>query len=250
VGGVRDHVLGATMLNGKCEVLSFGGQVMKNVAGYDVARMLAGSMGVLGVILEVSIKVMPKPAATATLRFQLEQAAALEQINQWGRLALPINASAWWNGMLVVRLAGAQAAVHAAIAQLGGEPVEPAAASVFWRGLRDHSDEFFTGAQRAVDAGASLWRISLPQTAPPLAMSGEQLIEWGGGQRWVATTAPALQMRDLAQRAGGHAARFRGPKADGVFTPLTAAMARVQREIKTSFDPDGVFNRGRLVSDW
>jgi glycolate oxidase FAD binding subunit len=250
VGGVRDFVLGATLLNGRCEVLSFGGQVMKNVAGYDVARALAGSLGVLGVILEVSLKVLPKPPSSATLRFELDQAAALKQLNQWGSLPLPIHSSAWCNGLLVVRLAGAQAGVAAAAQRLGGEVLAPALADAFWCGLRDHSDEFFSAAAQAVETGASLWRLSVPQTAPPLALSGQQLVEWGGAQRWITSSAPHLQLRDAAQRAGGHATRFRGPKADGVFTPLSAATARIQHALKLAFDPEGLFNRGRLVSDW
>jgi glycolate oxidase FAD binding subunit len=250
VGGVRDYVLGATLLNGRGEVLSFGGQVMKNVAGYDVARALAGSMGVLGVICEVSLKVLPAPPATLTLRHELDQAVALGRLNEWGGQPLPLHASAWWEGMLVVRLAGAAAAVRAAQAQLGGEVIaEPLAAS-FWQGLRDQRDEFFVGATAAVGRGASLWRISVPSTAPPLKLSGEQLIEWGGAQRWLCTAAPAAQVRDMAAQAGGHATLFRAlDKSPGAFTPLAPASERIQRELKRAFDPDRVFNRDRLYPD-
>ncbi|MFO1326153.1 MAG: glycolate oxidase subunit GlcE [Rubrivivax sp.] len=251
VGGVRDYVLGATLLNGKAEVLSFGGQVMKNVAGYDVARLLAGSMGVLGLICEVSLKVLPKPVATATLRFELDQAAALMKLNQWGGQPLPLSASAWWDGMLVLRLAGARAAVESACATLGGEAIEPGLAAAFWQGLRDQHDEFFVGALRAVAGGATLWRLSVPQTAPPLALSGEQLVEWGGAQRWICTSAPAAQLRDAAAAAGGHATLFRGAdKSAGVFHPLAPTQERIQRQLKAAFDPDGVFNRGRLYPGW
>jgi glycolate oxidase FAD binding subunit len=247
VGGVRDYVLGATLLNGKAEVLSFGGQVMKNVAGYDVSRVLAGSMGALCVICEVSLKVLPQPVATATLRFELDQAAALVQLNRWGGQPLPLSASAWWDGMLVLRLAGARAAVDSACAALGGEAIEPGLAASFWAGLRDHTDEFFAGAIKAVQGGATLWRLSVPQTAPVLALSGEQLIEWGGAQRWLCTSTPAAQLRDAAAAAGGHATLFRGAdKAGGVFAPLSAPLERIQRQLKAAFDPDGVFNPGRL----
>ena len=247
VGGVRDYVLGATLLNGRAEVLSFGGQVMKNVAGYDVPRLLAGSLGALGVICEVSLKVLPQPVATATLRFELDQAAALMKLNQWGGQPLPLSASAWWDGMLVLRLAGAQAAVASAGAALGGEAIEPAMAAAFWDGLRDHRDEFFAGAHKAVAGGATLWRLSLPQTAPPLALSGEQLIEWGGAQRWLCTSAPAAPIRDAAAAAGGHAVQFRGgDRNGGVFAPLPPAMETIHRRLKAAFDPDGIFNRGRL----
>jgi glycolate dehydrogenase FAD-binding subunit len=247
VGGVRDYVLGATLLNGQGELLSFGGQVMKNVAGYDVARSLAGSLGILGVICEVSLKVLPRPAAVATLRFELDEASALARLNQWGGQPLPLNASAWWEGTLVVRLAGAAAAVQAAQAQLGGEAIDPPLAASFWQGLRDQGDEFFAAALAAVQRGAGLWRLSVPQTAPPLRLSGEQLVEWGGAQRWLCTSTPAAQVRDAAARAGGHATLFRAlDKSAGVFAPLSAPLERIQRELKRAFDPDGVFNRGRL----
>jgi len=249
VGGIRDYVLGATILNGRAEVLSFGGRVMKNVAGYDVARLYAGSMGVLGVILEVSLKVLPVPPRVKTLRFEMDQAEALKRLRAWGRQPLPISASAWWNGMLVLRLAGAQAAVQTAVAALGGEVIEPALADGFWRGLRDQQDEFFGAAAKAVAAGATLWRLSVPQKTPPLQLSGEQLIEWGGAQRWVVTSAPASVLREAAAQAGGHATIFRGDKRAGAMAPLPPAQQRIQRELKDSFDPDRLFNPGRLYPD-
>ncbi len=256
VGAVRDHVLGATLLNGRAEVLSFGGQVMKNVAGYDVSRLLCGSMGVLGVVLEVSLKVLPVQPATATLRFELDEAAALQQLNAWGGQPLPVSASAWWAGMLLLRLRGARAAVNAAVDTLltrhRGEGVEDSLATPFWDGLRDHEDEFFVKARTAVESntGAALWRLSVPQTAAPISLPGEQLIEWGGAQRWWCTAASAATVREAAQRAGGHATLFRGgDKAAGVFTPLSAPLQRIQRELKREFDPAGVFNRGRLYPD-
>jgi len=253
VGALRDFVLGATLLNGRGEVLSFGGQVMKNVAGYDVSRLLAGSMGVLGVVLEASLKVLPLPPAVATIRFEMDEASALTQLNAWGGQPLPIHASAWWSGMLVLRLAGAHAAVDAARARLGGEFVEDSQAAAFWTGLRDQRDEFFLGARAAVEAatGAALWRLSVPQTAPPLQLPGEQLVEWGGGQRWCCTPAPAALVREVAANVGGHATLFRGnDKSCGVFAPLAEPLARIHRELKREFDPTGVFNRGRLYPDF
>jgi glycolate oxidase FAD binding subunit len=249
VGGVRDYVLGATLLNGRAELLSFGGQVMKNVAGYDVSRVLAGSLGVLGPICEVSLKVLPQPAAQATLRFEWPEAQGLAQLQAWGAQPLPIHASAWWNGMLVLRLAGARAAVDAACLRLGGEVVDEPLAAPFWAGLRDHTDEFFQSAHQAVAQGATLWRLSVPPATPALPLPGEHLVEWGGGLRWVVTTAPPDSLRALAAQAGGHATAFAGTKAGGVFTPLPPAAARVQRALKASFDPDGVFNPGRLYPD-
>ena len=246
VGSVRDHVLGATMLNGKGEVLTFGGQVMKNVAGYDVSRLLAGSLGTLGLILEVSLKVMPLASATATLRLDMDQAAALGQLNEWGGQPLPLNATAWWAGKLIVRLRGALAAVEAARTRLGGELVEPELAAPFWDGLRNHDHEFFVNA-RAAAAGASLWRISLPSTAAPLALSGELMIEWGGAQRWLCSEMPATVVRDTVAKAGGHATLFAArDKSAGAFAPLASPLDRIHRELKKAFDPAGIFNPGRL----
>ena len=247
VGSVRDYVLGATLLNGRNEVLSFGGQVIKNVAGYDLSRLLAGSMGTLGVILEVSLKVLPIAPATATLRLQMDQAHALNQLNLWGGQPLPLNASAWWDGALIVRLRGAAAAVQAAKARIGGELVEPHVAEPFWAGLRNQSDEFFTKARAALHAGSALWRLSVPQTAPPLPLPGEPLIEWGGAQRWLCSALPAAQVRDAASKAGGHATLFlAADKSAGAFAPLKSPLDRIHRELKKALDPSGLFNPGRL----
>lgn len=247
LGAVRDYVLGATMLNGRGEVLTFGGQVMKNVAGYDVARLLVGSLGTLGIILEVSMKVLPLAPASATLRFEMDQASALRQLNAWAGQPLPVNASAWRNGTLLLRLRGAMAAVNAAMASLGGEVVQAHLGSAFWQGLRHHSDEFFNEARRAVAQGAALWRLSVPATAAPLELAGDFLIEWGGAQRWLVTALPAAQVRDAATRAGGHATLFRATdKSCGVFSALRSPLDRIHRELKKSFDPAGLFNPGRL----
>ena len=249
VGGVRDYVLGVTLLNGRAELLNFGGTVMKNVAGYDVSRSLAGSMGTLGVICEVSLKVLPVAPATLTLRLESEQGDAIRRINEWGGQPLPLNASAWWDGMLVLRLAGAGAAVRAAAAVMGGEAIAADTAAAFWNGLRDQRDEFFVGALRAVEAGATLWRLSVPATTPPLKLSGEQLLEWGGAQRWICTTAPAATLREAAAAAGGHAVLFRGrDKSAGAFAALSPALQRLQLALMQSFDPDGVFDRERLLN--
>jgi glycolate oxidase FAD binding subunit len=251
VGSVRDYVLGASLLNGRAELLSFGGQVMKNVAGYDVSRLLAGSMGILGVICEVSLKVLPQPVASVTLRFERDQASAIEQLQQLGGLPLPLHASAWWDGMLVLRLSGAAAAVQSATSQLGGEQIAPALADTFWTGLRDQTDEFFVGATAAVSRGARLWRLSVPAGAPPIRLAGEQLIEWGGAQRWVCSPVQPQAVREAAHAAGGHATLFRGAKTDcEAFAPLSAALERIHRQLKTAFDPDAVFNPGRLYAGW
>lgn len=259
VGSVRDHVLGLTLLNGRGEVLSFGGQVIKNVAGYDVSRLMAGALGTLGLILEVSLKVLPMARATTTLRFELDQAAALAQLNAWGREPLPLNASCWYRGQLWLRLRGAAAAVQSAATdlrtRLGGLAVDETTADAFWLGLRDHDHDYFTCAQAAVADGACLWRLSLPATAPALVLPGATLVEWGGAQRWSLieksfASAPSAHLREAAAKVGGHAVLFRATdKTAGVFAPLSAPLARIHREIKTSFDRAGVFNPGRLYPD-
>jgi glycolate oxidase FAD binding subunit len=251
VGGVRDYVLGATLLDGRGELLSFGGQVMKNVAGYDVSRLLAGSMGILGVICEVSLKVLPQPVARATLRFACDEGEGLRRLNAWGGQPLPLSASAWCDGVLHLRLAGAQAAVQAATRQLGGEAVDQAQADAFWDGLRDQTDAWFARARQQVAAGATLWRLALPQVAPPLALPGTLLLEWGGAQRWFVSQAPTREVRAAATAAGGHAtaflARDRAAIEGGVFAPLAAPLERIHRGLKRTFDPDSLFNRGRLI---
>ncbi|SEK79359.1 glycolate oxidase FAD binding subunit [Roseateles sp. YR242] len=249
-GAVRDHVLGLSMINGRGELLHFGGTVMKNVAGYDVSRLMAGAMGVLGLMVQVTLKVLPRPVASTTLRFELPQDQALLQMNRWGGLPLPISATAWWDGALVVRLSGADAAVRAAMQRMGGDLIPAAMADPFWRGLRDQDDEFFIGARRAVQGGASMWRIGVPATAPAMSLHGEQLIEWGGAQRWVVTPMAPAQLRDTVASVGGHATLFRArDKTSGVFSPLSVPLARIHRELKAQFDPEGRFNPGRLYPD-
>jgi glycolate oxidase FAD binding subunit len=245
-GAVRDYMLGVKLINGKAEHLTFGGQVMKNVAGYDVSRLMAGSLGTLGVLLEVSIKVLPVPLAEATLLFELDQAEALRQLNRWGGLPLPVNASCWQDGHLALRLRGAKAAVAAALNTLGGEVMGIDEALALWTGLREQTLPFF-----ALQGDESLWRVSLPDSAAPLAF-GATLMEWGGAQRWLkrpAADAPAI--RQVAASAGGHATLFRSAdKSVPVFSPLLAPLDRIHRELKRQFDPSGVFNPGRMFAGW
>ncbi|MDH0863727.1 glycolate oxidase subunit GlcE [Mitsuaria sp. GD03876] len=249
-GAVRDHVLGLSMLDGQGELLHFGGTVMKNVAGYDVSRLMAGALGVLGFLAQVTVKVLPVPVASVTLRFEAGQDDALLRMNQWGGQPLPVSATAWWDGALVVRLSGAEAAVAAAVRKLGGDAIPEAMAAPFWQGLRDQSDEFFLGARRAVHGGAAMWRIAVPATTPAMALHGEQLIEWGGAQRWVVTPMAPAQLRETVAAAGGHATLFyANDKSAGAFSPLGPQLTRIHRELKRQFDPAGIFNPGRLYPD-
>lgn len=242
-GAVRDFVLGAALLDGNAQVLRFGGTVMKNVAGYDVARLLTGSLGMLGVVLEASIKVLPVPAEEATLRFAMDEAKALRQMNAWARQPLPLSASCWRDGVLSVRLSGSASALKSGRAQLGGEPLTPEEAQRFWPAVREQTDAFFAGAR-------PLWRLSLPSNAAPLALPGDQLIEWGGALRWLRSEQPAALLRERAAALGGHATLFRGgDRSAGAFAPLAPAVAQIHRRLKGQFDPDSTFNRGRLSQD-
>ena len=250
VGSVRDHVLGVTLLNGRGEVLTFGGQVAKNVAGYDVSRLLVGSLGILGVICEVSLKVLPANRATATLCFDWNESRALEQVNLWASQPLPIHASAWHDGRLRLRLSGAVAAVDAACAKLGGAAVAAEAATAWWLSLRDQTQDFFALDGADLARGECLWRLSLPSTAPPVELPGRQIIEWNGAQRWWRTGADSGQVRAAAARAGGHATLVRGAdKSGGVFTPLPGTLLRIHRGLKQAFDPACIFNPGRLYAE-
>ena len=246
VGALRDYVLGAQLLNGRAELLDFGGQVMKNVAGYDVSRLLAGSLGTLGVITQVSLKVLPLAPAERTLLFELSETSARQQLNRWGGQPLPINASCWAGGQLAVRLRGAHAAIASASQQMGGQALDAERAERQWAALRDQALPFFRLAP-----GEALWRASVPDTATPLNL-GPTLVEWHGAQRWIkATPADAPRVREAAARAGGHATLFRG--GDGmapVFTPLSAPLARIHARLKQSFDPAGIFCAGRLYPDF
>ena len=247
VGAVRDFVLGAVLMDGKADVLHFGGQVMKNVAGYDVSRLLTGSMGTLGLILEVSIKVLPRPVAQQSLQFAMTQEQALHQLNVWGGQPLPLSASCWHNGMLAIRLSGAQAAVDAAIKKMGGDALPDP--EKFWDRLREQEHAFFDGVMQDKEHG--LWRLSVPSVAPVLNLQGEQCIEWGGAQRWLKTTASASAVRAAAEQAGGHATLFKGgDKSVGVFHPLQPAVERIHRNLKNAFDPAGIFNPGRMFNNF
>ena len=264
VGGVRDHVLGAKLINGLGEELTFGGQVMKNVAGYDVSRVLAGSMGTLGIITEVSLKVLPVAPAEATLVCHLSQAQALSQLHRWGAQALPLNASVWLsdsssgatNGVLFVRLRGAVAAVEAAcprmmadVHTLGGSAacMDAPQAAQHWRATREQTLPFFADAL----TDKCVWRLSLPQTAPLLDLPYPACVEWHGGLRWLrAPWSACAQLRQAAQQAGGHATLFRRAQTQApdtkVFSELPQVQQRIQRELQKQFDPHGVFNTGRL----
>jgi glycolate oxidase FAD binding subunit len=239
-GALRDFVLGVEIVDGNAEVLRFGGRVMKNVAGYDVSRLMAGSLGTLALITEVTLKVLPRPIAELSLRFDMSQERSIAQVNQWAGQPLPISASAWHAGTLVLRLSGAAAGIAAARARLGGEPLADVEAREFWQALRDQTHPFFAG---------TVWRLALPSTAA-LDLPGELLVEWHGGLRWLRSDAEPQRIRDAAARAGGHATLFRaeaGRKGHaGFFQPLSPALQTISRRVKHVFDPCGIFSPGRM----
>ena len=248
VGSVRDYVLGLNLVNGRGEHLVFGGQVMKNVAGYDVSRLMVGALGTLGLITEVSLKVLPVAPAEATLQFQMPQDEALRRLNAWGGQPLPLNASCWVDdagvGTLFLRLRGAVAAVEAACRSLGGHRMDNAEAGPDWADCREQRLPWF--AQRGE---RDLWRLSVPQTAPVLELPEAPLVEWHGAQRWVRTEPGQAQaLRETAARAGGHAMLVRTARGDAGprMAPLSPALDTIQRQLKQQFDPAGIFNRGRL----
>jgi glycolate oxidase FAD binding subunit len=267
-GAVRDYVLGARFINGLGEHLTFGGQVMKNVAGYDVSRLMAGSWGTLGLITEVSLKVLPVAPAEATLMCAgLPQKTALDLLHRWGGQPLPLNASAWVRDptaqpvadYLFVRLRGAVAAVQSAVTRMTADAVAQGAqvtvmsnaeAAQDWRASGEQTLPFFD----APSPDACLWRLSLPQTAPVLDLPYATYIEWQGAQRWLwAPATAAVPLRELAQSVGGHATLFRASarhaeldKIAGVNTPMDAVQERIQQQLQKQFDPKGVFATGRL----
>lgn len=241
VGAARDFVLGVSLLNAQGELLHFGGRVMKNVAGFDVSRLLCGSLGVLGLIAKVSLKVLPLPRVETSLRFELSAAQALDRFNQWRARPLPISATAWHADISCVRLSGSPSAVRAARDSLGGEALDEAQAQSYWRSLRDQTLAIFQQDDRR------LWRLSLPATAA-FENSAGALLEWSGALRWLRSDAPAGEIRSMAEKRGGTATLWRGMRDAPMFHPLTPINLELHRRLKMQFDPHGIFNRGRLIA--
>lgn len=237
-GSLRDFILGARIINGKGEILQFGGQVMKNVAGFDVSRLMAGSLGTLGILLEVSFKVLPLPSHELTLQLPCNQAEAILLCADWGTKPLPISAAAWLDGLLHVRLSGYRNAVEA-MAQhvISGSMIQ---SDAFWPGLREHRLAFFD-----LYEGESLWRLSLPPATPPLDLNGRTCLDWGGAQRWLASTLPPAEICEAARRAGGYAIVFRTHSSAPAHSAMVdPAIAALQRRIRHAFDPAGILNPG------
>lgn len=235
-GAVRDHVLGTHVITGHGKLLRFGGEVMKNVAGYDVSRLMAGSFGCLGVLTQVSLKVLPRPRQSLSLRLPMTAQQALAELAEWGQQPLPISAACHVGEALYLRLEGGEGSVRSARERLGGEAID----SHFWQALREQHLAFFDGP-------ATLWRVSLPHTAGVLALPGQQMIDWGGAQRWLKSDAPATLIREQVGKLGGHANAY--TPGDDSIAPLPAPLLRYHQALKAQLDPKGLFNPGRLYAD-
>ncbi len=235
-GSVRDHVLGCRMINGRGEILDFGGRVMKNVAGFDASRLMVGAFGTLGILLEVSLKVLPKAVSSLTLVH-----ACRDPIGYLGSLSaipLPIDAAAHVDGLCYLRLSGSEQAVMEAKQLLKGDVL--AGGEVFWEGLRELELPFF-------DTDLPLWRIACPPASLMPELSGDWMIDWGGAQRWLKSSAEADEIRQKAMEVGGHATLFRG---EGFMQPLAGTLLALHRNLKSAFDPEGIFNPGRLYPEF
>ena len=239
-GAARDFVLGTRLLTAQGELLRFGGQVMKNVAGFDVSRLLCGSLGILGIITEVSLKVLPRPRVEETRCLELSAAEAVAAFNRWAALPLPLSGAAWLQGNAWVRLSGASTAVRAARERIGGDAVATSVAENFWSALRHYRLPLF--------AADNIWRLSLPPAAAPPDIPVEPLIDWGGALRWYANVPAEIAVRERAGAAQGTALHWRGAPPGGRFQPLSPVIARLHRRLKEHFDPDAIFNPGRLIA--
>ncbi len=239
-GSARDFVLGCKILNGKGEIVHFGGQVMKNVAGYDVSRLMAGAYGTLGVILEISLKVLPLPTKSITLVHECSMQEGIDYMSSLLTQPLPVDGACYYKGQCYLRVSGGEQSVNDALKKLKGEELNPR--SQFWQRLRDHGLSFF-------DSPTPLWRLAVKPATLAIDIEGEWLLDWGGAQRWLVSNESCDHIRTLAQQQGGHATLFRGgDRSSDIFQPLSAPMLALQQRLKTSFDPHGIFNPGRMYA--
>jgi len=239
-GAARDFVLGMQLINGKGELLHFGGEVMKNVAGYDVSRLQCGALGTLGVILDVSLKVLPRPETERTLTRETNETTAFEVMNRIAGKPLPLSAAAFDGNLIYMRLSGSEDAVRSAHQQIGGDELKKG--DEFWHRLKEHTLPFFS-------VNKPLWRLSLPQSTSHVSLQGKGMVDWGGGLRWYSSNESSETIREIAKKAGGHATCFRGGDREQVFSPLNPVLHSLHKRLKQAFDPDGLFNPGRMYED-
>lgn len=230
-GSARDFVLGCRMINGRGEIASFGGQVMKNVAGYDVSRLLTGSRGTLGILLEISLKVLPKPAAGITISRECSPSDAIETMSGLLSKPYPVDGACHDGERVHLRISGSEQAVKDALRKIPGETLPDADA--FWHGLREQELPFF---QR----GGTLYRIAVKPSTSPLHINGLWLLDWGGAQRWLYSDEDIQTIRHRVELAGGHVSAFRNGSNE---TPLPHPLFALHQRIKASFDPHDLFNR-------
>jgi glycolate oxidase FAD binding subunit len=238
-GAARDFVLGTNIINGNGQALSFGGRVMKNVAGYDLSRLMVGAMGTLGVITEVSLKVLPMPQQEITLQFELDSQAAIKQCSTWSGETLPVTATCIQGDTLLIRLSGSDEALQSARQKMGGEFFSD---ENFWDSLREQTHPYFNLTD-------NLWRLSVAPATAPLAIEGDWLIEWGGGQRWLKTELDEQSVRNMTKQAGGHATLFDKTTGKRHLQKLDDALLLLQKRLKKSLDPENILNPGALYPE-
>jgi glycolate oxidase FAD binding subunit len=239
-GAARDAVLGCKIINGKGEILSFGGQVMKNVAGYDVSRLMVGAYGTLGVLLEVSLKVLPRPAASLTLRFEHSTITSINYMSKLLSQPMPVDAACYYNGHTYIRIAGSQQAVKHAQQQMGGELFNDT--SDFWSSLREQQHAFF-------QSDKPLYRVMVKPNTPPLDITGEWLLDWGGAQRWLFSDEPLSVIREQVTSAHGHVNLYKNTtQQSAAFSSLPEPLFNIHQRLKLSFDPHRIFNPDRTYA--
>jgi len=240
-GAVRDCILGVDIINGKGEYLHFGGKVMKNVAGYDVSRLMCGALGTLGVLMSITLRLAPMPPCEQTIAISLNPNDAIQKMNEWANTAMPISASFYDGNDLYVRLSGSLSTTQACIDIIGGECIDWS--DIFWKNIREHAHDFFI-------TDLPLWRISVPPNTPPLKLSGSYVMEWNGGLRWYATEDNAEYLRAEVESVSGHACVFRGNNTEQVFHPLSDVSMKIHRKLKHAFDPAGILNPGKMYAEF
>lgn len=244
LGAARDQVLGLRLINGRGEHMRFGGEVMKNVAGYDVSRLMSGALGTLGVLTEISLKVLPRPEAELGLQLETAVMDGFTRVDDWFRQGLPITGAAHDGRHLHLRLSGSQSALQDAGRTIGGDHVSEVAA--WWAALRDQELAFFDG-----DDDPVLWRVSLPPMTDSSGFDGAVLHDWNGQQLWLRGERDGPALRAQAAALGGHASCFRGGDREGdIFQPLAAPLQTFHRRLKQAFDPAGILNPGRMYPDF
>ncbi len=239
-GSVRDCILGTEILNGKGELLRFGGKVMKNVAGYDLSRLMCGALGTLGVLMSVSLRLLPKPACEQTIALTLDSNKAISKMNQWASTPMPISATFYDGHDLYIRLSSSTSAIEACKKEIGGESIEEQ--DIFWTNIKEQTHNFF-------NSDKPLWRISVPPNTETLNISGESVIEWNGALRWHISNVDENSIRTEARRVGGHATLFKGNTTDQVFHPLSKPSMKLHKKLKQALDPAGILNPGKMFAE-